>query len=181
MNTPVLRYRSLSIGLHWLMLVLLIAVYAFIELRGIYAKGSPPRELMKEWHFMLGLTVLALVLVRLGARLAYATPAILPRPGKLQHLASRGMHLLLYLFMIGMPLAGWLILSAGGKPIPFFGLQLPALVAQNIDLSRQVKQLHETAGQVGYYLIGLHALAALFNHYVLRNNTLKRMWPWPVK
>jgi len=45
------RYGSLSIGIHWLMLLLFIAVYAFIELREIYPKGSDPREAMKAWHF----------------------------------------------------------------------------------------------------------------------------------
>jgi cytochrome b561 len=77
--------------------------------------------------------------------------------------------------MIGMPLAGWLILSSAGKPVPFFGLELPALIAENKDLSKQIKEIHETVGQLGYFLIGLHALAALFHHYILRDNTLYRM------
>ena len=56
------RYGSLSIGLHWLMFLLMIAVYATIELREFYPKGSDPREALKVWHFMLGLSVLALVI-----------------------------------------------------------------------------------------------------------------------
>ena len=48
------------------------------------------------------------------------------------------MHLALYLLMIGMPLAGWLILSAAGKPIPFFGLELPALIGPNKELAGQL-------------------------------------------
>ena len=79
--------------------------------------------------------------------------------------------------MLGMPLAGWLILSAAGKPIPFFGIHLPALIAENKDLSKLIKEVHETVGTIGYFLIGLHALAALFHHYVLRDNTLLRMLP----
>ena len=79
--------------------------------------------------------------------------------------------------MICMPLAGWLILSAAGKPIPFFGLQLPALISENKDLAKLIREFHETLGKVGYFLIGLHAVAALFHHYVLRDNTLRRMLP----
>jgi cytochrome b561 len=79
--------------------------------------------------------------------------------------------------MIGMPLAGWLILSAEGKPIPFFGLQLPALVSENKGLADTIKEIHETGGTIGYYLIGLHAAAGLFHHYVKRDNTLIRMLP----
>ena len=70
------RYGSLSIGLHWLMLVLIVAVYACIELKGNFPKGSETRELLKQWHFMLGLGVFALVWLRLAVRLVTPTPPI---------------------------------------------------------------------------------------------------------
>ena len=54
------HYGSLSIGMHWLMLALLIGVYACIELRGFFPRGSDLREGLKTWHFMLGLSVFAL-------------------------------------------------------------------------------------------------------------------------
>lgn len=60
------RYGSLSIAMHWLMLALLVAVYACIELREFYPKGSDPREALKQWHFMLGLAVFVLVWLRLS-------------------------------------------------------------------------------------------------------------------
>jgi len=87
------------------------------------------------------------------------------------------MHVAFYALMILMPLAGWLMLSAQGKPIPFFGLQLPALISESKELAKLIKEIHSTAGTVGYFLIGLHALAALFHHFVLRDNTLRRMLP----
>lgn len=171
------RYSSLSIGLHWLMLLLLVAVYATIELRGIFPKGSAPRDAMKMWHFMLGLSVLATVFVRLAARLAGGTPAILPTPPKWQTGLAHAMHAGLYALMIAMPLLGWLLLSASGKPIPFFGLELPALIGASKDLAEQIKEVHETLGTLGYFLIGLHAAAGLYHHYVVRDNTLRRMLP----
>ena len=61
-NTP-FRFGSLSIGLHWLMLLLFIGVYGSIELRELFEKGSDPREMLKSWHFMLGLLLFALVTV----------------------------------------------------------------------------------------------------------------------
>ena len=67
-SNPLARYGRLSIALHWLMLLLIAAVYATIELKGNFAKGSEPRELLKHWHFMLGMTVFALVWLRLIAR-----------------------------------------------------------------------------------------------------------------
>lgn len=171
------RYGSLSIALHWLMLVLLIGVYACIELKGSFPKGSEPRELLKQWHFMLGLSVFALVWLRLLARVIAPTPKIVPAIPAWQAIPAKLMHAALYALMIGAPLAGWLILSAAGKPIPFFGLELPPLVDKNPDLAGQIKELHELAGTAGYWLIGLHAAAGLFHHYVSRDNTLTRMLP----
>ena len=72
------RYGSLQVALHWLMLVLLVAVYAAMELRENFPKGSDPREFMKSLHFMLGISVLILVAVRIAARLSGPTPAIVP-------------------------------------------------------------------------------------------------------
>lgn len=171
------RYGSLTIGIHWLMLLLFVAVYAFIELRELYPKGSDPREAMKMWHFMLGMLVFVLVWPRLVARFSGPTPAIRPEPAGWMQLAAKLGHLALYALMIVMPLLGWLTLSAAGKPVPFFGLELPALVGENKELGKQLKELHETIGTVGYYLIGLHVAAALYHQHIKHDNTVARMLP----
>ena len=158
------------------MLALLAAVYASIELRTFWPKGSDPRELLKTWHNMLGLLVFALVWVRLYARFRGGTPPIVPTPAAWQIGLGHAMHVVLYLFMIAMPIAGWLILSAKGKPIPFFGLELPPLMAPDKPLAEQIEEIHETVGTIGYWLIGLHAAASLFHHYVQRDNIFARMW-----
>jgi cytochrome b561 len=159
------------------MLLLIAAVYACIELRGYFPKGSDPREALKTWHFMLGLSVFALVWLRLALNATGAIPRIEPEPPKWQGLAAKLMHFALYALMIGLPLVGWLLLSAAGKPIPFFGLQLPALIAENKGLAETIKEVHETGGTIGYILIGMHAFAALFHHYWVGDNTLRRMLP----
>jgi cytochrome b561 len=169
------RYGKLTIALHWFMFALLAAVYACIELRELFPRGSDPRNLLKTWHFMLGLSVFALVWVRLAARLAGGTPPITPPPPALLALAGKVVHVALYALMIAMPIGGWLILSAEGEPVPFWGLTLPPLVGPNEELAELIEEIHETAGTVGYWLIGLHAAAALFHHYVLRDDTLRRM------
>lgn len=171
------RYGSLSIAMHWLMLLLLVAVYAAIEVREFYPKGSDPREALKQWHFMLGLSVFVLIWLRLALRLWGPTPRIRPAVGIWQHRAAVFMHVALYLFMVVMPLLGWVVLSAKGRVIPFFGLELPALIGPDKGLADQLEEIHGTIGTAGYYLIGLHAVAALFHHYILRDNTLRRMLP----
>lgn len=177
MATASSRYSTLNISLHWLMLLLIAAVYACIELKGSFPRGSDIREGLKYWHFVLGLCIFALVWLRLLARLIDKTPAILPKPPTWQTGLSHLMHLALYALMIGMPLLGWLILNAEGKPAPFFGLDLPMLVQKDHGLAETLEELHEFGGQAGYWLIGLHAAAGLFHHYVSRDNTLTRMLP----
>lgn len=176
-SNPSTRYDRASIALHWLMLFLIAAVYACIELREVFPKGSDLREGLKTWHFMLGLCVLVLVAVRAVLRLAGATPPIQPAPPRWQVVLSRLMHVALYALMIGMPLLGWLTLGAQGKAIPFFFVQLPALVNESRFVADWAKELHETGGTIGYFLIAIHATAALFHHYFVRDNTLRRMLP----
>jgi len=171
------RYSSLSIALHWIMFVLMAAVYASIELRVIFPKGSDPREAMKTLHFMLGLSVLLLVVLRIYGRAISTAPAVKPALSMAQQLAANAGHLALYALMISLPILGWLMLSAAGKPIPFFGIELPALIGQNKELAKQLKALHETIGVLGYYLVALHVLAALYHHYFKKDNTLTRMLP----
>ena len=103
MAVPAPRFSRLSITLHWLMLALLAAVYACIELRELYPRGSDIREALKTWHFMLGLSVFALVWVRLGAR---ALSPRSPGPGTWPGALATAVHVALYGLMIAMPLLG---------------------------------------------------------------------------
>ncbi|MDR2852334.1 MAG: cytochrome b [Burkholderiaceae bacterium] len=171
------RYGRLQIGLHWLMLVLIAAVYALMEFRGIFPKGSAGQDAMKHWHFMLGMLVFVLVILRIVVRWAMPHPRIEPPIPAWQTKLSSVVHVLLYLMMLGLPLAGWLMFSAAGKPVPFFGLELPPLIGQNKALAKQIKEVHEAVASIGYGLIGLHAVAALFHHYWMHDNTLLRMLP----
>ncbi len=171
------KYARPLVALHWLMFLLLIVVYAAMEFRVLYDKGMPEREFMKSLHFMFGLCVLALVLLRLLAKRLSPHPEAAVHSGALLVLqrASRLGHAVLYLFMFIMPIAGWLMLSAAGKPIPFFGLELPALIAPDEALAKQIKSIHALAGNIGYGLIGLHVAAALFHQLVLKDRLLQRM------
>ncbi|MES2280067.1 MAG: cytochrome b [Pseudomonadota bacterium] len=171
------RYSALTISLHWLMLFLLAAVYACMELSGNFPKGSDMRVSLKTWHYMLGLSVFVLVWIRLAVKLTGKVPPIAPQPPLWQERASGLVQLALYVLMIGLPLVGWFLLSAKGQAIPFFGLQLPALMAENRDSAGWIKEIHEIGATAGYFLVGMHAIASLYHHYLLRDNTLRRMLP----
>lgn len=158
------------------MLILLVAVYACVEFSDNFPKGSDTRSALKTWHYMLGLSIFALVWVRLAVKLTGHAPAMEPVPIWQMRLAQ-GVQIALYVLMACLPLVGWFLLSAKGEAIPFFGLQLPALMAENKDAAGWIKEVHETGATAGYILVGLHALAALYHHYVLRDNTLRHMLP----
>lgn len=171
------HYGSLSIAMHWLVLALLVGVYACIELREFFPRGSGLRDGLKMWHFMLGLSVFGLVFVRLALRLFTPSPVPPAQTARWQQVLADWMHAALYVFLIAMPLLGWLTLSAGGKVIPFFGLELPPLLAPNKAFGHTLEDIHTTIGTLGYYLIGLHAAAALYHHYFIHDDVLTRMLP----
>lgn len=171
------RYTGLTIALHWAMLALLVAVAATMELRGYFPRGSAPREALKQWHYALGLTVFGLVWLRLIARIVWRAPAIVPPPPAWQRLLAGATHLALYALMIAMPLLGWVILSAEGEAVRFLGLDLPALVGRDEALVDWAEEVHEAGAKLAYALVALHAAAALFHHYWLRDDTLRRILP----
>ena len=171
------RYGALSIGLHWLMLLLFVALYGCAELNDLFPKGSYLREAIKTWHYLLGLCIFFLAWFRLALNSAGATPRIVPEPPRWQHRLARLVHAALYVLMLVTPVIGWMILSAKGKPIMLFSLQLPALIGESKGLAEFFKEIHEFAGNVGYFLIAVHSAAALYHHYAMRDNTLRRMLP----
>lgn len=171
------RYGSLMISLHWIMLALVVAAYALILLREIYPRGSDPREMLKAWHFTVGVVVFGLVWLRLAVSLTQVHPRIEPRLSPLQHRLAVAVHQAIYLFMIVMPLLGWMALSAEGETALFNGITLPALMSPDAGLAETLQEWHEIVGTIGYFLIGLHAAAALYHHYLKHDDTLLRMLP----
>lgn len=177
-NTSVQKYSQTMIAFHWVMFLLIVGVFSAMELRDLYPRGSAERDIIKSWHYTLGLTVFFLVFVRLAVRLISPKPAIVPPLPGWQRFASQTFHVLLYVFMIAMPIGGWLVLSGEGKPIPFwFGTHLPPLIGPDKELAEVIEDIHKAVANVGYGLIGLHAAAALAHHYIRRDNTLDRMLP----
>lgn len=171
------RYDALSISMHWLMVLLIVGVYASINLSELYPTGSEGHARLDAVHVTLGLSIFVLVFSRLGIRPPGPAPEVKPPISLTQRRLNTAMQVALYVFMIVMPLLGWLVLSAAGRPIPFFEFDVPALWSQDLALADKAKGIHETIGMIGYLLIGLHAANALFRHYVVRDNTLLRILP----
>lgn len=171
------RYGTGSMALHWLMLVLIVLAYATIELKGAFAKESVERLFLKDAHMTIGLVILGLLVVRAVWRFAQIMPSTQPYPSQRQQQAAKWGHIGLYGFMFFTPLVGWLMVSAKAKTVWFFGLSVPSLMVQNPEWAERFEEVHEIFGQLGYALIALHTVAALYHHAVLKDNTLLKMWP----
>ncbi|KAB7895943.1 cytochrome b561 [Rouxiella sp. S1S-2] len=171
------KYKPVQIALHWLIFLLVAATYSTIELRGYIPKSLPQHQWLTLLHFSFGASVLAMMVLRVFVRLMYVTPAINPAPKVWQHRLGELMHLTVYILFISIPILGVLSLYFKGDVWTLFTLNMPVSFEHNPLLSKKIKSLHELMANCGYYLIGLHAAAALFHHYCLHDNTLLRMMP----
>ncbi len=163
------RYSKSMIVIHWITALLIVAAWFTAE-GGKRVVENPPLL-----HFSLGLAVLALVIPRLLLRLFGHTPPALDAHRPRLALAAKAGHAILYLFLIGLPLSGWYAASRLGVSISFFGIGLPAIAAPVQGAPGAIAEMHENAGTLILYLAGLHALMAGWHHFVLRDNTLRRM------
>lgn len=171
------RYSPGLRRLHWWMAVLVALVYLFVEQRGIFDRGTAGRAAMLQTHFWLGLSVLVLVVWRLLLRRRAGVPAITPVLPAWQAWPAKVLHVALYAFLVTMPVLGLLTAWADGKVLllPFTDIVVPALLAPDEALAEQLEDLHGSIGEAFYWVIGLHVLAALYHHFVRRDDTLRRM------
>ena len=168
------HYHPASIFLHWLVFLLVIAAFIAIELKGQFPKGSEPRELCKTVHGIFGQLIFIAMALRLIIRLVYGVPKPTnPKPFFIS--LAKAMHWLLYALLLIAPIFGVLYFQYGGKEIHFFGLVWPQLLTPNPEMKKTVEGIHEFLGNSLYFLIGIHALAGLWQHYVLKDDTLRRM------
>ncbi|MEQ1916638.1 MAG: cytochrome b/b6 domain-containing protein, partial [Gallionella sp.] len=95
-----------------------------------------------------------------------------------QQRAAHGVHHLLYLLMICIPVSGWLMSSAKGVPVVYLGLlQLPDLVEKDKALGKVLETTHELLSYTLMLLLALHLAAVIKHHFIDRDDTLSRMLP----
>lgn len=170
-----MRYTLNAMVLHWIM-ALLIFVAAPL---GWYAHElgfSPLKLQLISYHKWLGVTILLLWVVRVLWRLTHRPPPLLMP--NWQRYAAHAVHGLIYVLLLAIPLSGWLMSSAKGIPVVYFGLwQLPDLI-DNKELADIFKALHQglNAGLLG--LIVLHIAAVLKHQLIEKDAILRRMLPF---
>jgi cytochrome b561 len=175
-STPPPRYTPLAQALHWVTALLAFAILPIAWVMQVMSRGAQ-RETLVIVHKSLGVTILALVLMRLLWRAIHPAPAPSGRHGALPRIAAETGHWLLYGVFIVMPVSGYILSAAGGHAVPFFGLfDLPALPSDHT-LSEAARFVHNTASWAVYALVAAHIGAAAWHVAVFRDGTLERMLP----
>lgn len=171
------RYAPALRRLHWLMAVLIALGYLAIEQRGFFARGTTARYAVVQSHYWIGLTVFVLAWWRLAHRRRFGAPAITPALPGWQAGIGTLMHVLLYAFFIAMPVMGLATAWLDGKSVflPFTDIGLPALLAPDEHWAKTMEDLHGQVGEIFYWVIGFHVVAAIYHHFVRRDDTLRRM------
>ena len=175
------HYSGTAIALHWLIAA---AVFATFPL-GLYLADlslSPRRLALVSYHQWIGVTVFALMIVRLAWRLTHRPPPPPPATPAWQRRAATLAHWVLYALLLAIPLSGWLHSSAGGMSIAYLDLwMLPDLVGEDATLADALKLAHKSLNFALLALVVVHVAAALKHHFVDRDGLLARMWPWPAR
>ncbi|MGH8182348.1 MAG: cytochrome b [Rhodanobacteraceae bacterium] len=168
-------WGALVRAFHWLIAVLIL-VQAVIGLSMVGLGVTPEKVRVFALHKSIGITILALVLLRIAWRLGKkhpADPASMPR---WQRRAARAMHLALYGLILAIPLSGWWFNSASGAPLVWFGwFQLPGLGGYAPVWKPRALLLHQTLFWLLVALLVLHVGAALWHHFRQRDDVLRRM------
>ena len=172
MSTPRTRYSTLLVAIHWLTAVLVLIAYLISE-GGRRVRLDPP-----QWHFFLGFAVLLLVVPRLLARATGGAPPPETAGGAHAVLAAKVGHALLYLLLVAVPVTGWVAASMMGVVMTKAGITVPPIATAVEGRIGLIGDVHQWGGNAILVLAGLHAVAALWHHFFLKDATLKRMKPF---
>jgi cytochrome b561 len=159
---------------HWLTVALLATQFTLAWTMPEIHRGTLPVGLI-AWHLSVGAAIAALVLVRLGWRVAHPVPPG-DAPGSLSYRVAAATHILLYLLMIVVVVLGWVNASSRGWTVTLLGMvPLPAIAPSGWRPGHIVGDIHGYLAIGTLVLAGLHVLGALYHHFMLRDSVLQRM------
>jgi cytochrome b561 len=171
------EWGSVSKLLHWVVVALVLAM-AWLGLTMGDLPNGPDKAATYALHKSIGLTLLAVVVLRLGWRLLAGAPAPVAGTPQWQARIASLTHWALYALLLAIPLSGWLMNSAAGFPLQWFGLvDVPAIAGQDQALRERAGDLHELLFWALASLALVHVAAALYHHLFAGDATLARMLP----
>jgi cytochrome b561 len=166
------RHAGTTRILHWVIAVLVLATWPL----GFVIKFVRSEAAMDFYmlHEGFGFLLLWLMLLRVGNKLIARKP---PAEGPaIERLAAGSVHGLLYLFLIAMPVSGFLATNAHGFPLKWFGLvPVWSAIGKSPDIASTLSAIHTWCAWTLFALFGLHIAAVLFHHVIRRDGTLSRI------
>jgi cytochrome b561 len=170
------RYGLVSMLLHWVVAVVVFGLFALglwmvgLDYYDVWRKAAP------DLHKSIGLTLFAVMLIRIVWRLISPPPPAPSSHGKWTRLGAKFGHLFLYVVLFATMFAGYLISTADGVGISVFGLfEVPSIIDSIPDQADNAGVVHLYLAWILVIFAGLHAIAALKHHFIDRDATLKRM------
>ena len=130
-------------------------------------------------HFSIGVLILLLMLLRFSWRASNPVPELPEGTGKLQTMGAHGLHILFYILLIGLPLAGIAIVQAKGGTVSFFGLfPIPGVLEKAESSADLAITMHSIFAKATFISVILHLVMALYHHFGKKDDVLRRMLPW---
>ena len=177
LKNPRDHWGAVSQLFHWL-IVLMILGMGTVGLVMTQMRNSPDKIQLYLLHKSFGLTVLALIALRLLWRLYAGAPKPVPGTPHWQERIASLTHGALYALVFAMPISGWVLNSAAGFPLRWFNLfNLPSIAAKNESLHELAEQVHEWLFWTLIAVALVHAAAAIYHHVFQQDATLARMLP----
>lgn len=177
----VTRYSKVAITLHWLIALLIIGQFAGGKIM-MAMEGSPLKFELFQLHKSFGIIILLLSLLRLMWRLTHKAPPLPETMPKHEKLAAKISHIGFYGLMIGIPLAGWAMVSAAPIRITtkiFKVVKWPDMpfIARSENLEKTFSQAHEIMSTLIIVLLLIHIGAAFKHHFKDKDDVMTRMVP----
>ncbi|HEY6662024.1 MAG TPA: cytochrome b/b6 domain-containing protein [Sphingomicrobium sp.] len=168
-------YDQISIWLHWATALLVFVNFLLAVTWDWFAK--PAKQLMEQTHMSLGVLLTAAIVARLLWRWLPGHELSSIEAGW-RRIAAKATHYLLYTLLVAEAVLGFTFRWGAGRPMAFFGTGIPPLIGEIAKpLRRELREFHEWIGWTIVILALLHAAAALYHHYVLKDRVLLRMLP----
>jgi len=169
------HYGLAAIALHWISVLFIIVVGVLGLLHDSWPKRS--QGFWINIHAMMGLLVWVLAIARLSWRFRHPAPALPNDVGQLSRRLSGPVHALLYVLMLVIPILGIVTFIWHGRAFNFGLFQVDFGIRSNRSIFHPTEDIHGYLAYVLFALVGAHALAALWHHYIRRDGVLSRMWP----
>lgn len=175
-----LRWGGLAKAFHWTIMLLILA-QAVIGLTMVNLPRRPSVFAVYDLHKSIGLTILALAILRLAWRAVDRRPADVPGMPSWQRRSAHATHVLLYVLIFAVPLSGWLFDSATGlRPLHWWGVvPIPSLTGgPDRGLADFTRALHHWMFWTMAVIVLGHVAAACKHHFIDNDDTLRRMLPF---